>query len=256
MLISDHEHREREIAEERERIDRLWEEEHRRHVEESERRIQDLRQQVAHLQDSLADRPTTAPRHGNGTESIKLTRLGEKDDIKAYLTTFERVMEVNEVSRERWLFQLAPQLTGKAQQAYAALTPEDAKDYDAVQTAILRRYNINEETYRQRFRTLKPKPEESPQEFMTRLQDLGSRWTRETSTHQELLDLLVREQFFNYAPPICQGCRHGETATDLRGGRTVCSELHASSGGHLHYQERKGPLDEMPKVRPLRTLGP
>ena len=201
MLISDRERREREIAEERERIDRLREEERRRHVEESERRIQDLRQQVAHLQDSLADRPTTAPRHGNGTESIKLTRLDEKDDIEAYITTFERVMEVNEVSRERWPFQLAPQLTGKAQQAYAALTPEDAKDYDAVRTAILRRYNINEETYRQRFRTLKPKPEESPQEFMTRLQDLGSRWTRETSTHQELLDLLVREQFLTMLPP-------------------------------------------------------
>ena len=71
--------------------------------------------------------------------AIKLTRLGEKDEIEAYLTTFERIMEVNEVAKERWPFQLAPQLTGKAQQAYAALTPEDAKDYDAVKNAIFRR---------------------------------------------------------------------------------------------------------------------
>ena len=110
-------------------------------------------------------------------------------------------MEVNEVSRDRWPFQLAPQLTGKAQQAYAALPPDDAKDYDVVKTAILRRYNINKETYRQRFRAVKPKEEESPQELMTRLQDLASWWTRETATHQELLDLLVREQFLSVLPP-------------------------------------------------------
>ena len=65
-------------------------------------------------------------------------------------TTFERIMAANEVSRERWSFQLAPQLTGKAQQAYAAFPPEDAKSYDAVKEAILRRYDITEETYCQR----------------------------------------------------------------------------------------------------------
>ena len=57
------------------------------------------------------------------------------------------------------------------------------------------------ETYQQRFRTLKPREEESPRELMTRLQDLASRWTRETSSHQELLDLLVREQFLSVLPP-------------------------------------------------------
>ena len=125
--------------------------------------------------------------------------------MEAYLTTFERIMEVNEISRERWPFQLAPQLTGKAQQAYAALTPDDAKDYDVVRTAILRRYNINEETYRQRVRGLKPKEDESPRELrITRLQDLASRWTKDTSTHEELLDLFVREQFLNVATsPRC-----------------------------------------------------
>ena len=60
-------------------------------------------------------------------------------------------MAANEVSHERWSFQLASQLTGKAQQAYAAVPPEDAKSYDSVKEAILRRYDINEETYRERF---------------------------------------------------------------------------------------------------------
>ena len=109
-------------------------------------------------------------------------------------------MAANEVSRERLSFQLAPHLTGKAQQAYAALPPEDAKTYDMVKEAILRRYDINEETYRQRFRKLRPKEGEPPQELITRLKDLATRWARESKSREELLDLIVREQFLAILP--------------------------------------------------------
>ena len=95
-------------------------------AEESERCLHDVRLQMEHLQSLVAGHSTaTTPTRATNTESIKLTKLGEGDDVEAYLTTFERIMEVNEVNRERWPFQLAPQLTGKAQQAYAALTPDD-----------------------------------------------------------------------------------------------------------------------------------
>ena len=104
-----------------------------------------------------------------------MTKLTDEDDVKSYLTTFERIMAANEVSRERWSFQLAPHLIGKAQQANAALPPEEAKVYDTVKEAILRRYDINEEMYRQRFRKLRPKEGESPQELIICLKDLSNR---------------------------------------------------------------------------------
>ena len=81
-----------------------------------------------------------------------------------------------------------------------ALPPDDAKVYDTVKEAILRRYDINEETYRQRFRKLIPKEGESPQELITRLRDLATRWARESKTRDELLDLVVREQFLAILP--------------------------------------------------------
>ena len=104
------------------------------------------------------------------------------------------------MSTERWSFQLAPYLTGKAQQAYAALPPDEAKTYSTVKEAILRRYDIHEETYRQRFRKLRPKGGESPQELITRLKDLATRWARESKSRDELLDLIVREQFLAILP--------------------------------------------------------
>ena len=206
VMMEDRERREREIAEERERRERekrerretQREEERRRYEEESERRLQ---QQMELLQRLVAERPAAAQaRSPSESEPVKLTRLSESDDIEAYLTTFERMMRAYEVNEERWPFKLAPQLTGKAQQAYAALPPDDANDYETVKAAILRRYDINEETYRQRFRNLKSKTGESPRELVTRLTDLASRWTRECASQQELLDLIVKEQFLYMLP--------------------------------------------------------
>ena len=164
VMIQDRERREREISEERRRREQEWEEDHR-HTElqrqESEHTIAEMRRQMERLQGLFMEH-SVATWGCSTAESIKLTKLTDEDDIESYLTTFERIMAANEVSRERWSFQLAPQLTGKAQQAHAALPPEDAKDYDSVKEAILRRYDINEETYRQRFRKLRPREGESP----------------------------------------------------------------------------------------------
>ena len=74
----------------------------------------------------------------------KVTKLTEKDDIEAYLTTFEQLMEVYEVPQTRWSFNLAPQLIGRAQQAYPELTLDDAKNYTKLKTTILKRYGVNE----------------------------------------------------------------------------------------------------------------
>ena len=65
-----------------------------------------------------------------GPESLKLTKLTERDNIEAFLTTFERAIEAHGVERDKRAVILAPQLTGKAQLAYAAMSNEDARDYD------------------------------------------------------------------------------------------------------------------------------
>ena len=97
-------------------------------------------------------RPLEGDAASGPKDSLKLTKLTDGEDIEAFLKTFERLMEAYEVPKECWAYQLAPQLTGKAQQAYAAVSSDSAKKYDDMKTAILRRYNINEETYLAQFR--------------------------------------------------------------------------------------------------------
>ena len=94
----------------------------------------------------VAARNSSEPRI-EAEAGLKLTKLSDADDIKAYLTTFEHMMQAYKIPKECWVYKLAPQLTGKAQQAYAAIPTADAGKYDDVKAAILRRYDINSEIY-------------------------------------------------------------------------------------------------------------
>ena len=109
-------------------------------------------------------------------------------------------MRAYEIPETRWAFKLATQLTGKAQQAYAALPAESASSYQELKAAILRRYDISEETYRQRFRTTTKEPHESYRELVVRLQDLQERWTKKCTSVDELREVYVMEQFLNTLP--------------------------------------------------------
>ena len=113
--------------------------------------------------------------------SVKLVPSSEKDDIEAYLVMFERIMEAHKI-KDNWSQYLAPQLTGKAQLAFAALPTEDSGKYAAIKAAILARYDITEETYRRRFRMATRKDGEMNRELTVRLMDMQNKWLKKCST--------------------------------------------------------------------------
>eukprot|EP00731_Ephydatia_muelleri_P012036 Em0006g930a len=137
---------------------------------------------------------------GSKEGEVKLVKLTVQDDIGSYLIMFERVMRAYEV-KENWsAVKLAPQLTGKAQQAYAAMRAEDAGTYKLLKEAILRRYDISDETYRQRFREMVKKEDKTVSELAVRLDDLLQKWTKDCKTVAEVRDLMVCEQLLNVLP--------------------------------------------------------
>ena len=85
---------------------------------------------------------------GVGGREPVLMKFSEKDtDIEHVLTGFERVATAYRWPDELWVLKLAPLLTGRALAAYANMDQEEAKSYKNVKKAILRRFDINEETY-------------------------------------------------------------------------------------------------------------
>ena len=201
-LIEDRQSWEKELAEERRRreeeLKRREEElleERTKREEEARERDRQLREQYQLLRELMEAR---AP---SGREAeAKVSKLTEKDDIEAY---FERLMIAYEVRKERWSFKLAPQLIGKAQQAYSAMGADEAADYDQLKAEILRRYGINEENYCQRFWQAKKKQDETNKEFGIRLRDLVNKWMEDCMNNVDLVkDRVVMEQLIDTLPTV------------------------------------------------------
>jgi hypothetical protein len=128
-----------------------------------------------------------------------LQKFTEKDDVESYLDMFERVASQQEWPKETWATQLAGLLSGDALDSYSAFAPASAKDYDSVKAAILKRYDVSAETYRQRFRLETRKPTESYHNFGERVSDLLGRWER-AAEETELRELVLLEQFLQALP--------------------------------------------------------
>ncbi len=88
--------------------------------------------------------------------------------------------------KEDWAFQLIHLLTGKARAAYVYMDVDDSLDYEELKSDILRKYDINRETYRQRFRSLDVEPLESPKELYVRLKELYGKWMQPKSQLRKL----------------------------------------------------------------------
>ena len=115
---------------------------------------------------------------------VRVAKLADSD-IKAYLTTFERQMQVYKIEKVRWAFKLAPQLSGQAQQAYTSMDAKDSSDYDKLKEVILKRYDMDE-SYRRRFRAARLKQNETKWELQVRQADLVNKWMCACSTTEEI----------------------------------------------------------------------
>ena len=233
-------------AEERRRA--AEDEERRRRLVEEQRRQEESERQMALIarlleKSTLDDGRDRKPRE----RDAQLVRLTDKDDIETYLTTFERVMEAYEVDRNRWTFKLAPYLSGRAQEVYGSLAAEAAANYEQLKEAILVRYGIREETYRMRFRSTKKKAEETYRELGNRLQDTAKKWLRDYESKEELLDVLVKEQFVNSLPTILQvWIREREPETSEAAFDLADSFVHARECGSGNGMGRSGLKNEGP----------
>ncbi|XP_073726116.1 uncharacterized protein [Misgurnus anguillicaudatus] len=145
------------------------------------------------------------PSVGGLMKEPKMQQLGEMDDIEHYLTTFERIAIVCRWPTEDWAIRLVPLLTGKARAAYVAMDLEEATDYEQVKEAILRKYSINAEVYRQRFRSMEVLTEETPKELYVWLRDLLNKWVKPAEkTVDQFAETIVLEQFLRMLCPELQ----------------------------------------------------
>uniref|UniRef100_A0A8C7Y906 Uncharacterized protein n=1 Tax=Oryzias sinensis TaxID=183150 RepID=A0A8C7Y906_9TELE len=162
--------------------------------------------------DNQPSQPTSAPECEPSAPSRpqfsiepRLEKLTENDDVEHFLVTFERIATACKWSRSDWVFHLIPLLTGKARSAYVAMDFDESQDYEKVKTAILHKYDINTESYRQRFRSLEVGPEETPKELYARLKELYDKWIQpKGKTTKEIAEIIIMEQYLRMVSPELQ----------------------------------------------------
>ncbi|XP_038159597.1 uncharacterized protein LOC119795516 isoform X2 [Cyprinodon tularosa] len=142
--------------------------------------------------------------HSQVSKTPKLQKLSE-DDIEHFLITFERMASACQWPRTDWAFHLIPLLTGKARSAFVHMDVDSSMNYDQVKLAILQKYDINSETYRQRFRSLQVEPEETPKELYTRLKELYGKWVQpKGKTVEQINEIMILEQYLRMLSPELQ----------------------------------------------------
>ena len=91
-------------------------------------------------------------------------------------------------------------LQGKALDVYSRLSSTEATDYDKLSDALLKRYQLTEEGFRQQFRSSKQETGETAGQFVVRLSNYLSRWMelgKVPENYEGLRDLILREQFLS-----------------------------------------------------------
>ena len=131
---------------------------------------------------------------------VKLVPLTEHDDIEVYSATFEQIMQMHKVDEGRWAHYLVPLLTGRVQLVFAALPTADSVNYDEIKKAILQWYDINEEAYQRRFRSVVRGEGEINREHVVRLLELEKKWLKKYDS-EKVYEAIVLEQFLNMESP-------------------------------------------------------
>ncbi|KAH0630558.1 hypothetical protein JD844_013732 [Phrynosoma platyrhinos] len=166
------------------------------------------------------------------------------EDAKAFLASFEQVAKACRWPREEWAARLRPALSGEAEDAFRTLDARDQEDYEKVKAAILRGDALRMEMQRQHFRQFCCPAVEDPRKIHSQLQELCHRWLKpERRSKEQILELLILEQFLASLPPDLQGWIRA-------GGPESCSQAIALVEDFIMNQQEaerrkwQGPLKE------------
>ncbi|XP_058021642.1 uncharacterized protein LOC131189531 [Ahaetulla prasina] len=142
---------------------------------------------------------------GRGQNPLMMSEASPWEDPKAFLASFEQVATACRWPRGEWTACLRPALSGGVEEAFRTLDTRDQEDYEKVKAAILRGEALRTEMQRQHFRQFCCQEVGDPRRLYGQLHQLCLRWLRpERRTKEQILELLILEQFLASLPPDLQ----------------------------------------------------
>ncbi|XP_060071526.1 histone-lysine N-methyltransferase, H3 lysine-79 specific-like [Ylistrum balloti] len=201
-----------------------------------ERAIRDHQRKLELL--AVEKKPSTSDLEGNAKPSVRGPKLPpfeqDKDNIDSYIRRFEQYASAQKWEKSNWATNLGALLKGRALDVYTRLPVEQSFDFDILKTALLKRFEMTEEGYRNRFHTCRPESGESFTQFGVRLDSYIERWREMSNTakiYEGLKDLIVRDQFLqSFAPELVLWLK--ERSTKLLGEIAKFADQYSEARGN------------------------
>jgi len=106
-------------------------------------------------------------------------------------------------NKGQWAVYLSALLKGKALEVYSRLPVKDAQDYEILKDILLKRFNLTEKGFKQKFKSVRAEIGEAPTQFIARLESYLMRWTDLANVEkgfEGLMNLIVRELYLESCP--------------------------------------------------------
>ncbi|XP_069371637.1 uncharacterized protein [Paralichthys olivaceus] len=130
-----------------------------------------------------------------------LPKLGETDDVEAYLHAFEATATREEWPKTQWVGLLAPFLSGETLKAYQDVEASIEQDYDQLKREILSRHGLTKFSMAQRFHNWTFQNGVNPRSQMHELRRVTNRWLEpDRSSPTDIVDTLVMDRYLRALP--------------------------------------------------------
>ena len=197
--------------------------------------------------------------------SPKLPYFDEHTDkMDSYLTRFESYALSNKWDPSMWASYLSALLKGRALEVFVRLSRDDQSDYGQIKEALLTNFDLNERSFRKKFRDCRPEKAETFRQFSGRLASYLDKWlglAKVEKTYEAVCDFLARDQFLDccshelylYLKPktfkaLGELAHEADLFADAKGGVPLC----ITKG----RQESKVIGQAQPKVEPKQDQRP
>ncbi|KAL2095743.1 hypothetical protein ACEWY4_007891 [Coilia grayii] len=138
----------------------------------------------------------------NVANMVRLLPKFNDRDLDTFFALFQNLAVDQKWGDSERTLLLQSVLTGKAQDAFVALSADERRKYASVKGAVLKAYELVPEAYRQKFRHWRKGDRQLYTEFVRELTTLFNRWCTAEAVHtfKSLCDLVLLEQFKNTIP--------------------------------------------------------
>ncbi|KAL8598254.1 hypothetical protein ACOMHN_035204 [Nucella lapillus] len=216
-----------------------------------------------------SDAPSSIPGHHrpNHAPRPQLPKFSEgSDSMDAYISRFEVFARSQGWPEREWAMILSALLTGKALNIFSTLPAVQQSDFDCLKKALLQGFDLTEEAFRKKFRSVRLQAGETYIQFGARLEHYFQKWLELSGTGEEFLELkelILREQVLTGCGPeltIHLRERQPKTTAELLQVAEIYREARADTKSCVRQGSSTGERgdkkpDELPRKSAQSTKG-